>query len=177
MGTASVRPDRELSVSDVPLTIGGCLAAVAVAEAGTSTPSPIRMWSVVPPVAEAGTSTPSPFRMESVVSPVAEAGASTPSPFRMGPVVSPVAETIVAVPLVVVPVHVTVIVPVLKSITPILTMPVLIAFVRFAGATSHSGAVHREAIHPSAVAGRYAATMEAATAARQRTRTSQQRFG
>ena len=82
----------------------------------------------------------------------------------MGSVVSPVAEIIVAVPLVVVPVH--------KSITPIITMPVLIAFV-----TSHSAVVHREAIHPSAVADRYAATMEAATPARQRTRTSQRCFG
>ena len=71
------------------------------------------------------------------MSPVAEAGASTPSPFRMGSVVSPVAEIIVAVPLVVVPVHVTLIVPVLRSITLIITMPVLIAFV-----TSHSAAVH-----------------------------------
>ena len=122
MGTTSVRPDRALSVSNVPLTIGGCLAAVAVAEAGSSTPSPFRMWSVV--------------------SPVAEAGSSTPSPLRMGSVVSPVAETIVAVPLVVVPVRVAVIVPVFKLITPIITMPVLIAFVRSAGVTPHSGAVH-----------------------------------
>ena len=67
--------------------------------------------------------------MWSVVSPVAEAGTSTPSPFRMWSVVSPVAETIVAVPLVVVPVHVRDR-AVLKSITPIITMPVLIAFAR-----------------------------------------------
>ena len=104
--------NRELSVSNVPLTIGGCLPAVAVAEAGTSTPSPFRMRSVVPPTAEAGTSTPSPFRLWSVVAPVAEAGTSTPSPFRLWSVVAPVAEAIVAVPLVVVPVRVTVIVPV-----------------------------------------------------------------
>ena len=177
MGTTSVRPDRDLSVSDVPLTIGGCLAAVPVAEAGTSTPSPFWMRPVVSSVAEAGFSTPSPFRMGSVVSPVAEAGTSTPSPFWMGSVMSPAAETIVAVQLVVVPVRVMGIMLMLKSLTPIITMLVLIAFVRSAGVTSHSGAVHREAIHPSAVADRYATTMEAATAARQRTRTSQQRFG
>ena len=60
----------------------------------------------------------------------------------MRSVVSPVAETIVAVPLVVVPVRVTVIVPVLKLVSPIITMPILIAIVRSAGVTSHSGAVH-----------------------------------
>lgn len=102
MGTTSVRPDRALSVSNVPLTIGGCLAAVAVAEAGTSTPGPFRMWSVM----------------------------------------RPVPETVVAVPLVVVRVRVTVIVPVLKSVSPIITMPVLIAFVCSAGVPPHSGAVH-----------------------------------
>ena len=122
MATSSVRPDRALSVSNVPLTIGGCLAAVAVAEAGTSTPGP--------------------FRMRSVVSPVAEAGTSTPGPFRMWSVMRPVPETVVAVPLVVVRVRVTVIVPVLKSVSPIITMPVLIAFVCSAGVPPHSGAVH-----------------------------------
>ena len=161
MGTTSVRSDRELSVSDAPLTIGGCLDAVAVAEAGTAAPSPVRMRSVVTPATEAGTLTPGPFRMWSVV--------------------TPVAETIVAVPLVVVPVRVAVIVPVLKSITPIITMPVLIGFVRALSCSavvpSHSRAVHREAIHLSAVAGRYAATVKATTAARQRTRAAQQRFG
>ena len=161
MSTTSLRSDRELSVSDVPLTIGGCLAAVAVAEVGTSTPSPFRMWSVVTPVAEAGT--------------------STPSPFRMWFLVTPVAETIIVLPLMIVPMHVTVIVPVLKSITPIIAMLVLIGFVRAlscsAVVTSHSRAVHRGAIHLPAVAGPYAATMEATTAARQPTRATRQRFG
>jgi hypothetical protein len=79
--------------------------------------------------------------MWSVVTIVAEAGAPTPSPFRMRSLVSPVAETIVAAPPVV-PERVTVVVRVLKSITPIITMPVLIAFARSAGMTSHIGAVH-----------------------------------
>ena len=57
---------------------------------------------------------------------------------------SPIAETILAVPLVVVPVRVMGIVLVLKSITPIITMLVLIAFVRSAGVTSHIGALHIE---------------------------------
>lgn len=134
-------PDRQLSVSNVPLTIGGCLPAAAVAEAGTSTPSPFRIWSVV----------------------------------------TPVAETIVAVPLVFVPVRVTAIVPMLKLITPVITMPVLIAFVRAfscsAVVMSHSGLVHREAINLSALPRPYAAAMEATTAARQRARATQQNFG
>jgi hypothetical protein len=164
----------------VPLTIGGCLPAVAVAEAGTSAPGPFRMRSVVvSPVAEAGTSTPSPFRMRSVVPPIAEAVALTPSPFRMWSVVTPVAEAMVAVPLVVVPVRVMMIVPVLKLIAPIVTMPVFLTLVRAfsssAGLTS--GTVHREATHLSAVAGRYADTMEATTAARERTRATQRYFG
>jgi hypothetical protein len=36
----------------VPLTIGGCLPAAAVAEAGASRPSSFRVWSVVPSIAE-----------------------------------------------------------------------------------------------------------------------------
>lgn len=150
----------ELSVSNAPLTIGGPLSAVAVAQAGTLTPGP--------------------FLMRSVVTPVAEAGTLTPRSFRMWSVVGPVAETIVAVPLVV-RVRVPVIVLVPELATPIVAMPLLLALVcafsSSAGVTSHSGAVHREAIHLSAVAGPYAATMGTTTAVRPRTRAAQQYFG
>jgi hypothetical protein len=97
----------------------------------------------------------------------------------MWSVVTPVAEAMVAVPLAVVPVRVMMIVAVLKLIALIITMPVFLAFVRafLSSAGLTSGAVHREATHLSAVAGRYAATTEATTAARQRTRATQRYFG
>lgn len=109
---------------------------------------------------------------------VTKAGGLTPVPFGVWSVVTPVAETGDTVPLMVFPVRNTVVVPVLKSITAFITIPVPIASVRalscFAVVASHSGAMHREAIHLSAVAGPRAAAMEAATAARQRMRAAKQ---
>jgi ABC-type transport system involved in cytochrome c biogenesis permease subunit len=112
---------------------------------------------------------------------VAEARASTPGPFRAAAThiaEAVVAEAAAAVPMMIVPMRKTVIVPVLKSIAPIIAMPVLIvqigALSFSAVVASHGGAMHRKAAHPTAMAAPCAAAMRAAAAARQRTRVAEQ---
>jgi hypothetical protein len=133
-GLTAVCLGQELSVFNLPHTVRGCLPAAAVTEAGASSPSTLRVWSVV----------------------------------------IPVTETMVAVPVMVVRVRVMAIVPMFKSVTSIITIPVPIVFARalsFATvAAPHSGAMHREAIHPLTVAAPCATSMKAATAASQRGR-------
>jgi hypothetical protein len=117
---------------------------------------------------------------------VAEARASIPSPFRAAAThvaetmvaEAMVAEAMAAVPMIIVPMRKMVIVPVLKSIAPIISMPVLIvqigALLFSAVVASHDGAMHRKATHPTAMAAPCAAAMRAAAAARQRTRVAEQ---
>jgi phosphohistidine swiveling domain-containing protein len=105
---------------------------------------------------------------------VAEASASAPSPFRVWSAATIVTEAMAAVPLMVVPMRETTIVPMLKSITAIITTPESVvpvcALSLAAVVASHKGVMHREAVHLSAMAAPHAAAMAAATAARQRTR-------
>jgi hypothetical protein len=105
---------------------------------------------------------------------VAEAGASTPSPFRVWSAATIVTEAMAAMPLMVVPMRDATIVPMLKSITAIITTPESVvpvcALSLTAVVASHEGVMHREAVHLSAMTAPHAAAMAAATAARQRTR-------
>lgn len=60
-----------------------------------------------------------------------------------------------AVPMIIIPMRKTVVVPVLESITPIITSEpvVLVGVLAFAVvAASHCRAMHREAVHPTAMA-------------------------
>lgn len=77
---------------------------------------------------------------------VAEAGAPTPSPFRVWSAATIVTETMAAVPMMVVPMRETAIVPVLKSVAAIITTAepvVLVCTLAFATVVaSHNGAMH-----------------------------------
>jgi hypothetical protein len=77
---------------------------------------------------------------------VAEARASTPSAFRVRSAATAAAEAKVAVPIMVVPMRETVIVPVVKAIVPIVTAPepvVVIFAISFAAVVaSHCEAMH-----------------------------------
>jgi hypothetical protein len=85
-----------------------------------------------------------------------------------------IAESMAAVPMIIVPVRLAVIVPVLKSIIVIITTsePVVLigVFSVAVVVASHNRAMHRKAAHPTAMAAPCAAAMGATTAARQRTR-------